>query len=268
VGGDGHHRGGAARLFPEKEMALSLLYTMKNAALLFIATCLLFSCNEETKPVINKDSLAEDSAFKARPGMIPKTERSPDTLHMVALPPVFEGDLVFQNLGDEQLMAFGEATKSKYNNVGMIFMHPRTKVYMVVDAHDSVHTTPLTEWVSAGTDQKVALLRLKNSNLLLGAKKTKALLDVAKPMKGTPYDPYYSWSDEAFYPSEFIWKVYNQGPKLDLCETGKLSDLDLSGSLTAARMKTKYGDKIPKDEKVVTPDQIYKSPKLEIVFEK
>ncbi len=240
---------------------------MKHVALFFIAACLLSSCSEEVKPV-NKDSLAEDSAFKARPGMIPKTERSPDTLHMVALPPVFEGDLVFQNLGDEQLMAFGEATRSKYNNVGMIFMHPRTKVYMVVDARDSVHTTPLTEWVSAGKDQKVALLRLKNSNLLLGAKKTKALLDAAKPMKGTPYDPHYSWSNEAMYPSEFIWKIYNQGPTIDLCETGTLGELDLSGSLTAARMQGKYGDKIPKDEKVVTPDHIYKSPKLEIVFEK
>jgi hypothetical protein len=172
---------------------------MKNAFVFFTAALFLLSCDEDTKPV-NADSLAADSALKAQQSItVPKTERSDDTLHMVALPPVFEGDLVFQNRDDEQLLLFGKAMKSKYNNVGIIFMH---------------------------------------------------------------------WNDEGMYPSEFVWKVYNRGPKLDICTPRTFSDLDLSDPKVAEVMKTKYGNKLPKDEPVVTPDDLYNSPKMEVIFEK
>lgn len=241
---------------------------MKNIFIFSVLAIGFFSCTEETKTV-NTDSLRTDSALKAQVKkdtlIIP---HSTDTMHAIALPPVMEGDLVFQISEDEQSVAFGNACKSKYNNIGMIFMNPKNHIYMVMEAKDSIHAMPLTEWVDRGKGDHVALLRLKMANQIFNEKKTTMLKMYAKPMRGKKYDIYYSWSDEAFYSAEMIWKLYKNGANVELCKPGKLGQLDLSGTLVKQQMKNKYGAKIPVDEEAVTPNDIFNSPKLEIIYER
>lgn len=90
----------------------------------------------------------------------------------------------------------------------------------------------------------------------------------AKTLKSKKYDPYFSWSDDAFYSSEMIWKLYKIGAQIELSTLGKVSQLDLSGALVQQQMKNKYGANIPKDEPMATPDDLYNSQKMEIVYEK
>jgi hypothetical protein len=243
---------------------------MKNLFLFLCASAAFFiaSCGSG-KPEVNVDSLKADSALKAQMAFVPpKTDRVKDTFHMVTLPPVMEGDILLQIDTSEQCMAFGKATKSKYNNMAMIFIRPHDKMYMVLEAKDSVHVMPLTEWVNSGQGQHVVLMRLKNSNMFLTDKKTDVLKKGMKMLKGKPNDHYFSWSDDEIYCSEMVWKIYHYALKIDLTTPRKLTDFDLSGNLIKQQMKNKYGAAIPKNEQVVSPDDLLHSEKLEIIYQK
>jgi hypothetical protein len=227
----------------------------------------LLSCGDN-KPKVNVDSLRADSALRAQASVTPPVPVKTDTVNAVALPPVFEGDIVLQISEDPQHMAFGKASGSKYNHAGIIFIRPRDRLYVVMELNDSVTATPLTEWRDRGQGEHIALLRLKNSNQLLSDKKTERLKKGAKAFRGVKQDYYYNWSDEALYSTELVWKMYNNALKISICEPGMLSEWDLTGLLIHGQMTKKYGANIPKDEKVVSPDAIYKSPKLEVIYER
>lgn len=240
---------------------------MKNLLLLPLLAFFIYSCGNG-KPAVNEDSLKADSALKAQMAFVPpKTDRVKDTFHMVTLPPVMEGDLLFQIDTSEQCMAFGNATHSKYNNIGMIFIRPHDKMYMVLETKDSVHVMPLTEWVNRGQGQHVVLMRLKNSNMYLTDKKTEVLKKGMKTFKGKLNDHYFRWTDDEIYCSEMVWKIYHYALKIDLSTPRKLSEFDLSGPLVKQEMKNKYGNDIPKNEQVVSPDDLMRSDKLEKIYE-
>jgi hypothetical protein len=241
---------------------------MKKFLFLIPVSLLIFSCGSD-KPEVNIDSLRTDSALKAQGSMKPDIQtRSKDTMHMVTLPPVMEGDLVFQIDTSEQCMAFGKASGSKYNNIGMIFIRPHDKLYMVLEAKDSVHVMPLTEWVDRGQGDHVALMRVKHANQFLTPRKTADLKNQMKELKGKMNDHYFSWSDDEMYSSEMVWKVYTKALNIVLSTPRKLSEYDLTGALVKQQMQNHYKGNIPQNEKVVSPDDLYKSDQLELIYEK
>lgn len=240
---------------------------MKNAFFLLFPAFLI-SCGDN-KPAVNIDSLKTDSALRALDARATSpTAINADTAHTEALPPVYEGDIVMQISEKPEHLAFGKACNSKYNHVGIIFIRPRDRMYIVMEANDSVGAMPLKEWADRGQGKHVALMRLKNSNQILNEKKTERLKKGAKDFRGKREDFYYSWSDEAFYSTELAWKLYDNTLNIKICEPGKLGDLDLSGASTASRMKEKYGANIPKNENLISPDAIYKSPKMVVIYER
>jgi hypothetical protein len=239
---------------------------MKNLILLAFVL-FLFSCGENKKTA-NTDSLRTDSALRAQANIVPPAAVNTDTTQAVALPPVFEGDIVMQISDNPQHVAFGKACGSKYNHVGIIFIRPRDRMYVVMELNDSVTATALTAWKDRGQGGHIALLRLKNSNQLLNEKKTERLKKGAKGFRGVKQDYYYSWSDDALYSTELVWKMYNNALKISICEPGTLGEWDLTGLLMHGQLTKKYGTAIPKDEKVVSPDAIYRSSKLEVIYEK
>jgi hypothetical protein len=239
---------------------------MKNIFLL-VPLLFLIACGDN-KPAVNADSLRTDSALRAQQNMAPPVAVNPDTMHAIALPPVFEGDIVMQISENPQHLAFGKACNSKYNHAGIIFIRPRDRLYVVMELNDSLSATPLTEWRDRGQGDHIVLMRVKNANQVLSEKKTQRLKKGAKDFRGMKEDYYYSWSNEAFYSTEMVWKMYEKALSITLCEPGKLGDMDLTGLLINGQLTKKYGANIPKDEKFVSPDAIYKSPKLEIIYER
>ncbi len=237
---------------------------MKNV-ILFGFIILAISCGDN-KPAVNSDSLKTDSALKAQ---LTKNDIpvSTDTVNMTALPPVFEGDIVMQNSEDPQHIAFGKACGSKYNHAGMIFIRPKDRMYMVMEANDSVTATPLTEWVDRGKDKHIVVMRLKDATQILNEKKTMQLKKGAKDFRGKSEDDFYSWTDNALYSTELVWKMYNN-LKIEICAPGKISDMNMAGTVIGEQMTKNYGADIPKNEKFISPDAIYKSPKLVIAYER
>lgn len=239
---------------------------MKNFLPAFL--CLLFaSCGGEHSEAY-LDSLRTDSAIKAQLAYtVPRDSVSKDTVHMVAMPPVFEGDIVMQNSDDPALVEFGKICGSKYNHCGLIFIRPRDHLYMVAEVKDSVRLTPLTEWVDRGVGHHVALVRLKNSNQILNEKKTERLRKSGNLFRGKKYDEMLSWSDEAVYSTEMAWKMYHSALNIDICELGKISDVHLAGTKAEEAAKKRYGNPLPPGSQFLSPDAIYKSPKMEVIYE-
>lgn len=236
----------------------------------FIPAALLFliSCGDAATDVNVADSLFMDSMIRAHNAAYDTSAvTARDTVFHTALPTVFAGDIIMQNYDAANPKLWGQLMGGKYNHVGMIVVRPKDGMLCVVDLVDSVRLVELTEYVDRAEGGHVALLRLKNSNVTLNEEKTKALLTSAKAFKGVPFDPVLNWDDSHLYPAELVWKIYNNAMMLTLCEKTTVAKFDISAEKQKELSKTYGGSVSPKDD-AVSIDAIYKSPKLEVIYEK
>jgi hypothetical protein len=228
----------------------------------------LLSCGEETK-VNEADSAFMDSMLNAHSNTVIDSlalQTSGDTEFHTALPTVFDGDIIMQNITNKQPQLLHELMGGKYNHVGMIFQRKKDGMLMVIEMLDSARMTPLRDFVDRSGGH-ACLLRVKEANKTLTEEKIKALREAAKGYKGVAFDPVLNWDDSHLYSSELVWKIYNNAMRLTLCPTRKVSDFAISDA-KQKEVTTMYGGVIsPKDE-AVSPDDIYKSEKLEIIYEK
>ena len=59
-----------------------------------------------------------------------------------------------------------------------------------------------------------------------------------------------------------IWKIYKKSLNIELGKLEKLRDFDLSDPYVKKLMKKRYGNKIPYNELVISPESMFKSDKL------
>ncbi len=175
------------------------------------------------------------------------------------------GDIIFQSSQSTQCKAVQLATHSKYSHCGIIFIDKGfTFVY---EAVQPVKYTPFKEWIKHGKDSKYVVKRLKNASTAL----TPAVLTKMKTVRdkyiGKNYDLYFDWSDDKIYCSEYVWKIYKQAVNLEVGKLQKLKDFDLSSGPVKDKLKERYGNHIPLDEIVVSPQDIFESELLETVYD-
>lgn len=108
--------------------------------------------------------------------------------------------------------------------------------------------------------------RLKNADTILTEPVLRKMRAVAATFAGKPYDLYFAWSDEAFYCSELIWKIYRRATGIAVGRLQKIRDFDLSHSAVRKKLRERYGNRIPLEEKVISPACIFRSPHLLTVF--
>ncbi len=68
------------------------------------------------------------------------------------------------------------------------------------------------------------------------------------------------------YCSELVWKIYDEGAGIHLGELNQLRDFDLSSEAVRTIMAERYGTKIPLNEKVIAPSDLYLSKQLKLVL--
>ncbi|MRG46538.1 YiiX family permuted papain-like enzyme [Chitinophaga sp. SYP-B3965] len=172
-----------------------------------------------------------------------------------------EGDIIFQSNISPQCKAIELATHSKYSHCGMLFK--RGNEWYVWEAVQPVTQTRLQEWVLRG-DKHFVVKRLIQDSLITPGVIIR-MQEAGNKYMGKNYDSYFEWSDDRIYCSELVWKIYKE--TLDM-EVGKLNPLrtyDLSHPLVKATLKERYGNKIPLEEKMVSPGDIFESPLLKTV---
>ena len=177
------------------------------------------------------------------------------------------GDLIFQTSLSRQSKAIQVSTKSKYSHCGLVFRKEDDTInWFVLEAVQPVKWTPLEKWIARGKDGKFVIKRLQTDPklpepMLLKLRKTAArYLD-------RNYDLTFEWSDDKIYCSELIWKVYKETTGIEVGKLQKLSDFDLTNEMVKKIMKERYGENVPMNETVISPQAIFESKNLKTIKE-
>lgn len=194
-------------------------------------------------------------------GNSPKTEPTQN------LPDVHiqNGDIIFQTSKSSQSKAIQLATNSRYSHMGIIY--DKGGEYFVYEAVQPVKLTPLNDWIKRGDHEHYIIKRLTNANELLTDEVQIKMKESGENHKAKSYDSYFEWSDDRIYCSELVWKIYKEATGIEIGSLEKLSDFDLSDQLVQDKMKERYGNQVPVDEKVISPAAMFNSDKLMTVAE-
>lgn len=173
-----------------------------------------------------------------------------------AKPGLKTGDILFISSASGQGKAIQMATHSKFTHVGMVFVEDgETYVYHAVEP---VMKSTLDEFLAFSADGKYVAKRLKDSALLNDSTSEK-MRQMASGLLGKHYDIYFNWKDDEWYCTEFVWKLYERNYKLELGKLRPLKEFDLSSKEVQAIMKRRYGNEIPYEEKMISPQDMFDS---------
>lgn len=170
------------------------------------------------------------------------------------------GDIIFQTSKSYQSKAIQLATHSKYSHVGILYRE--NGILYVYEAIQPVKMTVLTEWIKQGKNEHYVIKRLKNAAKILTPNVILKLKKAGEKYINKDYDIYFEWSDEKIYCSELVWKIYKEATGIEIGKLEKLANFDFSNQIVQQEMKERYGTHIPLDEKVISPEAIFRSKKL------
>ncbi len=174
------------------------------------------------------------------------------------------GDIIFQTSLSSQSKAIQLATQSKYSHMGIIYKDgDETYVY---EAVQPVKLTPLEKWIDRGKDNHFVVKRLKNHNEILTSNVLKKMKVIGEKFKGKDYDLYFEWSDERIYCSELVWKIYKEAANIEIGNLQRIMEFDLSHPVIQEKIKERYGAKLPKEELVISPGEMFNSEMLFTVY--
>lgn len=175
-------------------------------------------------------------------------------------PAMRDGDIIFHTSRSAQSTAIQRATRSRYSHMGMILHRDGTP--FVFEAVSTVKFTPLAQWIARGDRGHYVVKRLGDADTRLDESGAARLRAYATALAGRPYDLTFEWSDTRIYCSELVWKAYERAVGVRLGETQQLGDFDLRDPVVAAKLRERYGTKVPLRETVISPQAMFDSPLL------
>jgi len=174
-----------------------------------------------------------------------------------------DGDIIFHTSKSNQSLAIRLATNSPFSHVGIV-----AKIndqFQVIEAEKGVEVTPLKQWIERGVDKRFTVKRLKTQ--LTSEQITSLKGEILKKYIGKPYDKYFNWNHDQLYCSELVWVIFNESPiNIQLSALRKLKTFNTEDPRVKAKLKERYGNKIPYDEKVVAPSDIFNSSLLTTAY--
>ncbi len=140
------------------------------------------------------------------------------------LPPLQNGDLVFQTNPNMQSLAVMLASDTLYTHVGIIRMTEKGPVVVEVGP---VRETPLQAFIDRGVGRWISIRRIQDLKPDEAAK----ALAWAKKQYGKPYDFFFLKGTDRFYCSELVADAYTDGAGISLGKWEKISDLKKSAAM-------------------------------------
>ena len=167
-----------------------------------------------------------------------------------------DGDIIFHESRSSQSRAIQLATKSRYSHMGVLFRERGQ--WFVYEAVQPVKSTSLHDWIRRGKDGHFVVKRLRDTRPLTPAALTR-LRAAGERYRGRSYDLYFGWSDARIYCSELVWKIYKTSIGIEIGRLQKLRDFDLTHPAVRAKMRERYGNRIPANEPVISPAAMFDS---------
>ncbi|SDX96268.1 YiiX family permuted papain-like enzyme [Lysobacter enzymogenes] len=175
-----------------------------------------------------------------------------------APPPVRDGDLIFHASRSAQSLAIQRATGSRYSHMGVV-LHRDGRPY-VFEAVEPVRYTPLADWIARGQGGHYVVKRLRTPP---DAAQVGRLRTQAERLRGKHYDLGFGWSDERIYCSELAYKLYDRAMGVRIGRLQRLREFELDDPAVKAKLRERYGARVPLDEPVISPAAMFDSPLLE-----
>jgi len=129
----------------------------------------------------------------------------------------------------------------------------------VFEAVEPVKYTPLADWINRGAKGYAVIKRLIDAERLLTIDALFKLNKLALQFEGKHYDLAFSWDDKRMYCSELVWKMFDRSIGLQIGKLQRMRDFDLSSPVVQKKLKERYGDHFPLEEKVISPQAIFDS---------
>ena len=193
-----------------------------------------------------------------------RSHRAAETTTAKIAPQLRDGDLIFHTSVSAQSQAIQLATHSRWSHCGILYREKGH--WQVLEAVQPVKLTPLADWVARGQGSHFVTKRLRDAATVLTPAALARLKAAGKPLLGLGYDLYFGWADDRIYCSELIWKVYERGLHRRLGQLQQLKDFDLSHPAVQAKLRERYGRRLPRSETVISPASIFNSPELVTVL--
>ncbi len=171
-----------------------------------------------------------------------------------------EGDIVFHTSTSAQSQAIQLATDSPYSHMGIVLKNGKS--LEVLEAVQPVKFTPVADWFARGKGGHYVVKRLIRP---LTAEQLQKIHKESIRYIGKPYDKAFEWSDQRFYCSELVWKIYKNNADITLAPLAKLGSFKLDSPTVRSKLKERYGENIPLNEPVISPAAIFNSSFLEPV---
>jgi len=192
--------------------------------------------------------------------------RQVETAVALISPKLHDGDLIFQTSTSAQSQAIQLATHSEYSHCGIVFR--RNNEWRVFEAVQPVSETSLSAWTARGQGGRFVVKRLHDAKTVLTPATLQRLRTAGEQYRGKNYDLYFGWSDDRIYCSELLWKMYQQATGREIGQLETLRGFDLSHPAVQAKLKERYGNRIPLDEQVISPVRMFESKELVTVVER
>jgi hypothetical protein len=170
------------------------------------------------------------------------------------------GDIVFHTSRSSQSVAVQHATHSKYSHMGIVYIEGGKA--LVFEAVQPVKQTPLEEWTRRGDGGHFVAKRLRDADTLLTPENLQRLKSEGKRYQGKAYDLYFEWSDDRIYCSELVWKMYKRALGIEIGQTQRLADFDLSDPAVQAKIRERWKGSPPREEIVISPAAMFESERL------
>lgn len=174
-----------------------------------------------------------------------------------------EGDVIFQTDNHGQSLAVQKATLSKYSHVGILFQEDGK--WMVYEAIQPVIKSSFNSFVKRGHQSHFTISRYKNNETELTAEKINKMKSFFKNVEGKDYDILFEWTDQYWYCSELVWKMY-ESVGITISEYEKFGQYNLKDPYVQQIIKQRFKNGVNKDETVITPKGIYESEKMEEIY--
>jgi hypothetical protein len=110
--------------------------------------------------------------------------------------------------------------------------------------------------------------RLRDAETVLTPAALQRIQTAGEQYRGKNYDLYFGWSDDRIYCSELLWKMYQQATGCEIGQLQTLREFDLSHPAVQAKLKERYGNRIPLNEKVISPVRMFESQELVTVVQR
>lgn len=141
-----------------------------------------------------------------------------DVAQVPGLPPLHDGDLVFQQSRNDQASFVRLATGSRLTHVGLVDV--RDGEAWVVEAIQRVSVTKLARFRQRDGDPRVVVKRVPD----LDDAGRAAVVAQALTWVGLPYDGRFDWSDTRMYCSELVWKAYEKALGIEISAVPTFGD--------------------------------------------